>query len=95
MNLWIRILFIMLLVIGCIWCLVGICGVYDKLDNPPTKYSDGGPQFSEAILVLVSSLSAAGLCWGVAAGIYFGYRHNSTLYLMLTEYRKNHMIKDE
>lgn len=87
MNKWIKGLIVILIIFGFIWCLVGICAAYDQLNKPATRYG-GGPKPLVALLMLAASITAAAICWSVAAAAYLLNRFQATMYLCLTEIKQ-------
>ena len=71
MNPWIKTMIIILLVIGAIWCITGICAAFKIMDREPDKSPYGQkPNLMEALLAFVACFSAAGLSWLLAVSLY-------------------------
>lgn len=83
MKTWGKVIMVGLIIIGCVWVVVGICGAYRALDQEMTKYG-GGPKVFDAILIFAAAISAAGISWALAVGVHVIADTNRLAYLRLT-----------
>ena len=85
MNVWLKTAVIILLVIGVLWCIVGICAAFQEMNKEQsTERYSAKPEPMLALFLFVGSIALAGMSWAIAAGIYLVSQLATSITLVAT-----------